>query len=83
MIMGVCRTSFRGMKHTLTGRQEKMMMKLIVDPKTDKARARSERPTQTQTLHQATTSRACARLELRRVLRSFRGLECRFVLLRA
>lgn len=32
----IYRTSFRGMKHTLTGRQEKMMMKLIVDPKTDK-----------------------------------------------
>ncbi len=30
------RTTFRGMKHTLTGRQEKTLMKLIVDPKTDK-----------------------------------------------
>jgi len=32
----VYRTSFRAMKHTLSGRQEKTLMKLIVDPKTDK-----------------------------------------------
>lgn len=28
--------SFRGMKHTLSGRQEKTLYKMIVDPKTDK-----------------------------------------------
>lgn len=32
----IYRTSFRGMKHTLSGRQEKTLMKMIVDPKTDK-----------------------------------------------
>lgn len=32
----VYKTSFRAMKHTLTGRQEKTFMKLIVHPETDK-----------------------------------------------
>jgi glutathione reductase (NADPH) len=32
----VYKANFRPMKHTLTGRQEKTMMKLVVDPKTDK-----------------------------------------------
>ena len=32
----VSRSSFRGMKHTITGRTEKTLMKLIVDADTDK-----------------------------------------------
>lgn len=32
----IYRTSFRGMKHTLTKREEKTLMKLIVHPETDK-----------------------------------------------
>ena len=32
----IYKTSFRAMKHTLTGRQEKTFMKLIVHPETDK-----------------------------------------------
>jgi glutathione reductase (NADPH) len=32
----VYRTSFRPMKHTLTGRDERIMMKLVVDQKTDR-----------------------------------------------
>jgi glutathione reductase (NADPH) len=32
----VYRTSFRPMKHTLTGRDERMMMKLVVEPKSDR-----------------------------------------------
>jgi len=32
----IYRTSFRAMKHTLTGRQEKTLMKLIVHPESDK-----------------------------------------------
>jgi glutathione reductase (NADPH) len=32
----IYKANFRPMKHTLTGRQEKTMMKLLVDPKTDK-----------------------------------------------
>jgi glutathione reductase (NADPH) len=32
----IYRTSFRAMKHTLTGRQEKTLMKLVVDAKSDK-----------------------------------------------
>ena len=32
----IYRTSFRAMKHTLSGREEKTMMKLVVDKKTDK-----------------------------------------------
>ena len=32
----IYRTTFRGMKHTLTKREEKTLMKLIVHPETDK-----------------------------------------------
>ena len=32
----IYKTSFRAMKHTMTGRQEKTLMKLVVDPKTDR-----------------------------------------------
>ncbi len=32
----VYRTSFKPMKHTLTGRDERMMMKLVVEPKSDR-----------------------------------------------
>jgi len=35
----IYRTLFRGMKHTLTQRQEKTLMKLIVHPETDKVLA--------------------------------------------
>jgi len=35
-VVHIYRTSFRGMKHTLTGRQEKTLMKLVVDGTTDK-----------------------------------------------
>lgn len=33
-------TSFRAMKHTVSGREEKTFMKVVVDSKTDKARGR-------------------------------------------
>ena len=32
----IYKTSFRPMKHTMTGREEKTFMKLVVDPKTDR-----------------------------------------------
>jgi len=35
----IYKTSFRGMKHTLTKREEKTLMKLIVHPETDKVLA--------------------------------------------
>ena len=34
----IYKTTFRGMKHTLTKREEKTLMKLIVHPETDKVR---------------------------------------------
>jgi glutathione reductase (NADPH) len=34
--VNIYKTSFRPMKHTLSGRDERMLMKLVVDPATDK-----------------------------------------------